>query len=329
MQLYPYADLTIASTFPLVELRAAKNKSEGLSPDLTLYLFDSPPKEPAQNDVIRHWRTGDQSIALSLFRQGQGFLLRFPFLADFVIDESGCRIGAWPAPETDEETLRHLLLDQVLPRVLGYQGRLVLHASAVCVDGQVLAFMGETGKGKSTLAASFHAAGFHLLTDDGLVVTAGDSGSLALPVYPGLRLWPQSMNALFAEPPVSTVMASCSGKNRVLLTDNRENESGELAAIYILAEPDSGNETSTVTVLPLSARASCIDLVRNSFQLDVSDHKQAKSLFATASAVAERVPVFSLSYPRDFSCLPAVHDVILQQHRLLASEPAHAGVSNR
>ena len=159
MLFYSYADLTVASTFPLIELLAAQNNPKESFPDFTLHLLDSPPGEPDQTDWIRHWRTDDEYITLSLARRVDGFLLRFPFLADFVIDAEGCRIGAWAAPDIDEETLRHLLLDQVLPRVLGYKERLVLHASAVLVNGTAMAFAGNTGAGKSTLAASFQTAG--------------------------------------------------------------------------------------------------------------------------------------------------------------------------
>ena len=52
-------------------------------------------------------------------------LLRFPEMADFRISEDASEIFCFPQPETSEETIRHLLLDQVLPRCLAHQERLM------------------------------------------------------------------------------------------------------------------------------------------------------------------------------------------------------------
>ena len=313
MLFYSYADLTVASTFPLRELSAAQNNPKKSFPDFTLYLLDSHPGEPDKTDWIRHWRTDDEYITLSLARKGDGFLLRFPLLADFIIDAEGSRIGAWATPDTEEETLRHLLLDQVLPRVLGYKERLVLHASAVLVNGKAMAFAGNTGAGKSTLAANFQTAGYQVLTDDGLIVTAGESCSFALPVYPGLRLWPQSVAALFEEP-VSDAKVSCySEKQRIKLPRQVGPSSAKLSALYILSSVNSDDAAGSIGFKRLSLRDACIELIRYSFQLDVSNIRHSAVLMASASAITQQLPVFTLSYPRDFSILPAVHEAILEQ----------------
>lgn len=249
-------------------------------------------------------------------------MLRFPSLADFVIDEDGCSIGAWQPPGTDDETLSHLLLDQVLPRVLSHRGRLVLHASAVSVEGQAIAFVGETGWGKSTLAASLHLSGYQLLTDDGLLIEAEDTCIKAIPGYRGLRLLPQSIKALFKETPGGKPMASYSDKNRVRLSASSQVGPVKLAALFVLNKSDLDGDVNTINLSPLSKRDACMELVRNSFQLDVSDQKEAVKLFAEASVVAEQLPVFALSYPRDFSRLPAVHEAILQQCQVVLSDSA-------
>ena len=320
MPLYVYADITLFSTFPMAGLLAAVSERKNQSPDLTFQIMESPPPGPATIDWIHHWYTTSGDISISLARIDKGFLLRFPSLADFVIDAAVYSIGAWAVPGTDEETVRHLLLDQILPRVLAYKGRLVLHASAVSVEGQAIAFVGETGWGKSTLAASLHLSGYPLLTDDGLLIKTEGDCVKALPSYSGLRLWSQSINALFKELPSCKAMASYSEKNRVRLPKNNKTDPIELTALFILGEPALEAETGSIKVSSLSQRDACMELVRNSFQLDVSNHKQVTGLFTAASSVAERLPVFTLSYPRDFSCLPAVHDVILQQYRELAPE---------
>ena len=294
--------------------------NEKKSPVFSFHLISTPPAEPAGNAWIHHWHTSSGEISLSLARLDTGFLLRFPSLADFVIDETGCRISAWAAPDTDEETVRHLLLDQVMPRVLSSHGRLVLHASAVCVDDRALAFAGETGLGKSSLAASFHVSGYPLLTDDGLVLNAEDGCIRAIPGYSGLRLLPESVTALFKDSPSGKAMASYSPKNRVALPQNDGTGPVELAALFVLAKPGPGEEGSAIKASRLSQREACMELVRNSFQFDVTNKKQVTGLFSAAAEVAERLPVFALAYPRDYSCLPAVQEEIMEQLRTYTME---------
>ena len=83
--------------------------------------------------------------------------LRFRRFAEFIVSEGG-RSVRWRAPSaTRPETIRHLLLDQVMPAVAFEHSLIGLHASAVVVDGQGIAFAGPASRGKSTLAASFAA----------------------------------------------------------------------------------------------------------------------------------------------------------------------------
>jgi hypothetical protein len=129
---------------------------------------------------------------------------------------------AWSAPGTNDATLRHLLLDQVLPRVLAHRGHVVLHAASVRIHERIVAIAGTTGAGKSTLAASFLIAGHPLLSDDGLLLDPGPSGTLAQPTYPSLRLWPQTVERLFAEAPTMEPMAHYSTKRRLMMNPDSE-----------------------------------------------------------------------------------------------------------
>ncbi|MFC1661492.1 hypothetical protein ACFL3S_08595 [Gemmatimonadota bacterium] len=316
MPLYAYAGLTLSSTDPLPGLEALNDEAGDVIPDFVFCPLETPPPEPAAADWVHHWRTAADDLTLSLARTGQGFFLRFPSLADFVVSADGRQIEGWRAPDANEATLHHLLLDQALPRCLSHQGRVVLHASAVSMDGRAVAFAAETGLGKSTLAASLHRSGSPLLTDDGLVVASGasdTSGTSALPLCSGLRLYPASAATLFPESPPGETMAHYSDKARVDVVRDGAVERLELAAVFILAPPPAERGGCPVEVEPLSQRDACIEIIRHSFQLDVSDTDRAARLLDEAAEVARNVPVFSLTYPRDFSCLPAVHASILEK----------------
>jgi hypothetical protein len=52
-------------------------------------------------------------------------------------------------------------------------------------------------------------------------------------------------------------------------------------------------------------------LVENSFSLDPSDLKMARTRMEKASQLAGRIPIFAISYPRDYARLPEVREAIL------------------
>ena len=69
------------------------------------------------------------------YRLSDGYLLRFPGMADFSMDANGSRITATPVPDLDDATLDHLFLNQVAPLAMSRQHKLVLHGGAVVVGG--------------------------------------------------------------------------------------------------------------------------------------------------------------------------------------------------
>jgi len=311
-QLYRFSDLIVASAWPLPELPPVPPRGSA-TPALAIRPLAAPPPDPGEGNWIHRWPENSGGMSLGRSGEGNGFLLRFPHLADFVISEHGRAIGAWPAPETSPETLRHLMLDQVLPRVLAHRGRLVVHAGAVCVGQEAIAFIGDTGRGKSTLTGSFYAAGNSLLSDDGLELAHKESATLVGPTYPSLRLWPDTVTGMFARAPDLAPMAHYSSKRRVILSNVESIAPVPLAAIYILA-PDPQDEVAGISLTQVSPREACITIISNSFQLDVTDRHRATNLLTAASTIAQQLPVFSLVYPRNFAVLPDVHQAILNQH---------------
>jgi hypothetical protein len=312
---YVFGDWELASSLCLDGLLPTATGSP--TPCLEVAVRGSPPLEPAQRDWVHRW-TNDAGVAtLSLARRSDDFLLRFPGLADFEVD-AGTRCIRTHHVDGTTETLRHLLVDQVLPRVLAHLGATVVHAGAVATEGGVIAFLGESGAGKSTLTASLREIGVRLVSDDGLVLERSEFAVLARATYPSLRLWPSSVEGVFDKPPDDAEMAHYSTKRRLLL-----HESGAaptppepLAAIFVLDYPalPVGDE---VHAARLSPREVCIALLKNSFQLDPTDTSRAGRLFAELSVIAELVPAYALSYPREFSRLPEVHETVV---RLLTDE---------
>src|SRR3954447_15177733 len=148
--LYVAYGLGIRATMPLPELVEGEAKTE-----VSIRFGCVYPMLPeiAEKDWCRYSLSSSEDY---LFWQGIGaFLVR-----------GGCEIVVDPYPGVDERVLRLLVLGPVLAVLLHQRGRLLLHASAVAVDNEAVLFLGSAGWGKSTMAATLHARGHSLVTDD-------------------------------------------------------------------------------------------------------------------------------------------------------------------
>lgn len=106
-------------------------------------------------------------------RDDGGVLVRFHRCGEFRISADLNRVQVCPDPDGRHEILPILMAGTVGAMLMALRGDTVLHASAVAVDGRVLAFVAPSGGGKSTLAALLCGQGAELVTDDVLVVDAG------------------------------------------------------------------------------------------------------------------------------------------------------------
>lgn len=213
-------------------------------------------------------------------------------------------------PDTPQTTVDHILLDQVLPRLIAHGGTLTLHAGAItCEDGAIL-FIGESGRGKSTLSASFAQAGNSILSDDALSVSEVAKTPHAQAIYPSLRLLPDSLEALYPPGVKSEPIAHYTTKQRIEVPWGRKHVGQPLpiAAIMILGDqPADGS----ISMRHMAKAEACMALITNSFALDPTDRERAAQKLAQASRVAITVPTFEISYPREYSKLSKVRAAIL------------------
>ena len=124
---------------------------------------------PPPGEVIAAYGSGEDSWYTAT-ATGSGFLLRFRDCGEFAISADLSEIEVRPDPAGRPELLPILLAGTATAFVLTLRGQTVLHASAVALDGMALAFVGQSGRGKSTVAALLCLDGAALVSDDVLVV---------------------------------------------------------------------------------------------------------------------------------------------------------------
>src|SRR6185437_3943228 len=95
---------------------------------------------------------------------GNRFLLTIPDIARFLLTD-GREIAFEPEPGAYDADIPIFLLGTVFGILLHQREEIVLHASAVRVNGRAILFCGASGAGKSTLAAVLAQRGLPLITD--------------------------------------------------------------------------------------------------------------------------------------------------------------------
>jgi hypothetical protein len=262
-----------------------------------------------QHGPFQEWIAPDGKLWSAFYREPGRYLIRFPGLADFTVSKDGATVGAYPVPDVSRQTLEHLYLNQVLPLALSRQFRLVLHAGAVDIAGFAVAFLGISGRGKSTLTASFATNGFRFLTDDGLLLEESADDYLARPSHPSIRLWDDSRTELLTAASETALPLDYTPKARLLANNQLAfcDEARPLKALYFLGEGLVG----TVTIQPIVGREAMIELVRHSFLLDIEEREMMTHHFETLAEMAKRHMFFSLDYPRRYDLLSAVRERVI------------------
>ena len=105
-----------------------------------------------------HWKD-----ALELDREGAEFSLEshqlyWPILGGTRIDRDGC-VSIEVAPRAPDGIVPHAILGPILAHWILMQDLLALHANCVDIDGSLIAIVGTSGAGKSSLSAALVALG--------------------------------------------------------------------------------------------------------------------------------------------------------------------------
>jgi hypothetical protein len=309
---YHLYGLALTSTIPFPELAVLSHAPD--QPLNALYFeMAAGALPPCVAPPVMTTRQPDGSLWLSCAKTAEGYRLCFSDLAEFVVDRTGRLVTCAAGSETPPETIRHLFLDQVLPLVLNLQGRDSLHASAVLTQHGACAFIGPTGRGKSTLAAAFHQDGCPVLSDDCLVLSRVGGTVMVETAYSGLRLWEDTIGTLYDSGQPLKPVSHYTSKRRLPtpLPDTNPYRTYPLSRIYSLHREDD-DISAAPRIDPLSLRDSVMELLAYAFRLDLSDRAMLHRQLLTFEQVAAHVPVKRLVLPNDLNALPAVRTAIVK-----------------
>lgn len=265
---------------------------------------------PIEQAPFQEWSFPDGTTWTYFYSIGRDYLLRFPELADFEVSSDGLKVQCFPVPGISDGTIEHLYLNQVFPLVLSKQGKLVFHASAIETEAGAIAFMGESRRGKSTLAASFSSAGFRFLTDDALLLEAAEGGYKVYPSHASIRLWGDSQQAVVGADASLAPAVQYTPKARLLSGDALVYcpEAQPLRRVYFLGD----GSAARLTFQRMSPSEAMISLVKNTFLLDINVQQTLATHFDQLSEMVSLPIYYHLDYPRRYDELPFIRQAIVE-----------------
>lgn len=310
---YRVCGLHIGSTVPFPELRAEPSSRSEYPPDVE-FKMGGDLSLWGRGNIVMTWEEPAGTPWLTCTKTNDGYRFHFPDLADFLVDRLGQHVSCIAQSHTAPETIRHLFLDQVIPQLLNLRGREALHASAVQTEMGACAFIGQSGQGKSTLAAAFHVVGYPVLCDDCLLLKDDPDHVLVEPAYPGLRLWDDSRGVFFGNSQSTLPVSEYTSKRRISTPESGTEGFGyfPLRGIYSLRRHENPEPLKDPVIEPLSIRDAFMELVETAFRLDLTDQVMILRQMRVLERVAREVPVRRLRLPDDLGVLPAAREMILQ-----------------
>ncbi|THE65153.1 hypothetical protein D8Y22_07985 [Salinadaptatus halalkaliphilus] len=292
MYRYTAYGLTIRSAFELPELPRI---DDGLPADI---VFRRDDVDPVPQSVAG---TGRRRI------QAEPGRCRFSYdgIGSFLV-EHGHQVSFQPATQPASVTkprkiVRRLFANEMLGLVLHQRGDLVLHASAVAVDGNAALFLGPKGAGKSTTAVAFHEHGYPVLEDDLVGIRFDGSQPMVVPGVPQVRLLPDAIDGLKVDGTTRPASDADSEKRYKQVTTTRD--PAPVSRCYFLRD---GTDLSFEPVAP---RSRVVRLVSQTYTGGLLEDTDATAdNFRRCTAVAETGTFRTLYRPTNHDSLPTLVD---------------------
>jgi hypothetical protein len=240
--------------------------------------------------------------------------LRWPALFEFVVSADGRSVACGLLKDAIPESFQTYLLGPVLSFALVKQGHEPLHATSVIVDGKGVAFFGRCGDGKSTLAASFLHAGHQILTDDLLLIRDIDGIPCGFPGPARIKLFPEVAERFQPLKAAGTPMNPEAEKLICPLEDGEVSDGPvPMHGFFVLDRP--GDDRTGVSVAPLSASESLLEIVGATFNARLRSPDRLKRQFLAAEQWSGSLPVRRLTYPRTLEMLDEVRQIVVEEVR--------------
>jgi hypothetical protein len=298
MHSYFLAGLSIRSEIMLPEL--VPLSPSDAEPDVEICLGLAPASLPGAKAPFPEAQIADNEVLLNIPKVGR-YLVR-----------AGRQVLIDPATHVEPKDLRQFLLGSALGAIYFQRGFFPLHASVVVIQGNAVAFSGDSGAGKSTMAAWMHARGYPLLCDDVCVIRFDEqSGPLAYPGFPRLKLWQDALDAFEVDAGELQRDYFRADKYQVAVSDRFWIDPVPLRHINLLQYSDPGSKPRIEDIKP----AHAVHLLRNNtYRYEyISSLGLTESHFLDCVRLARSTAVHYLTRPQDHAAFAECQRLVEEQ----------------
>lgn len=221
-----------------------------------------------------------------------------------ILVSDGNRVAVDLRAGAPEEDLVPYLTGYVLAVVLHQRNSLVLHASVVTVNGAGVAFVGAKGQGKSTMAASLQSSGARLISDDLLPIVFENGRAFAIPGYPQIKLFRDSVTAV-GEIPERLPAAHPKNSKYAYFCEQFSHDPAPLSAVYVL------NIDDEISIDRMGMPEAFIEATKHthvSYYLRESGSFEWH--FEKCRELVRSVPFFWLNRPHDYRRIDEVTEAL-------------------
>jgi hypothetical protein len=281
---YEAYGLYIGSQIDLPELRAIDEKCENqvdIKIDLKKIYKDDAIKKLSKKAI----NVEKESIDVGIPRVG------------FLRIKSGEKITIDSKSKESSDLPRVFATGVGMAIALYQRGCLVLHSSAVSINGEIAIFLGAKGAGKSTMATLLSKNGHHIFTDD-ILRLSFENGSIKMYRGPkAIKLRKDSLEAL--KKSIKKFEKINGIKSKVLATTrcNKPERIYDTAKVFVLSDG------STVSIDKMKRKKALGCIIKNSFipnKLHVYNETMDRHI-RQCKKVVENFPVYTLSRPMSYS----------------------------
>jgi hypothetical protein len=232
--------------------------------------------------------------------------MRWGELFEFLVSSNGRRVLCRNLSNVALGSFEAYLTNFAVSAALVQLGEEPLHSTVVDISGGAIGLLGASGAGKSTLASYLIDGGGKLLTDDMLRVTIEGGDALAHPGPYRLKLFEEAANR-YLRNAVSPGRWTPIGKKLIYeLGDPKMARSARrLSALYRLDAPASGTDRG-VALEQLSGLELFKTISASTMNSRLHTPGRLARQFRFAERIASMLPIYRLSYPRNFDVLNQV-----------------------
>jgi hypothetical protein len=247
------------------------------------------PNEAPAGSLLRTLEMG--AFASWLAVEGGRYTLRTGGWCDFEFDRDLSAVDVHLPPGTDGGRAS-VLMANLLSNLLVLGGRSIIHASAIEFVGGAVAFVGDSGRGKSTVATLCCAAGARLVSDDVLRVEVENGDAWCYRGSLELRL---RQNAAALAGDIDGAVCRTTSDGRVAVRPPAS--ASDRLPMAAVVTPICEHQKQEIEVVRLRGLEAALELIRHPRTSGWLSPEPARRDLQVLTQLADRVPIYRAHLP--------------------------------